>query len=278
MTDPHVYTEEDAKRDLPDLEQWSNKLVGIAKRAAASEEMRLTPGPFRLMCLAFLSRQVDNVGSLIALHGHRDMTLVARSMLEGMVILMWVSKDPHERAALWKDFSFVHDWRMFRRQKREGRPVTEQDWNAVETGLKTVGPKYYSRNSLACIKKGLPLPDDPYRWNWMGLKWHEIFKDSKLTDWYERFYAPFADWHHWGAASLVQSISRGDEGIVYSSERADDTVYALLISISSLHVTIQIADRELHLRLGAELGQFRHEFEQWHETRGAKWGIPHLLP
>lgn len=278
MGEKLTYSEDDVRRDLPEIEAWSDGLVQIAKAAMDSDQLRVTKDPFRLFCLSFLTRQFDHVASLVSLHGHRDMTLIARSMLEGMVILMWVSKNARARAAQWRDFTYVHDWRMFRRHRQQGKYVDEDDWRRVLEGLKQYGPQFYSSKARDRLDKGETLPDDPYRGNWIGKKYYQLFDEVDLLDWYEKFYAPFADWHHWGSASLLVSLSFNDDGVTYSSMRADDTVYALLIGISSLHVTLQVANVELGLRIGPELEDFRTEFEQWHLDRGAQWGIPYLAP
>lgn len=272
------YSQQDAERDLPELEVWSDKLMKMAKGVMESDSLRLTKEPFRLFCLAFLTRQFDHVGSLVALHGHRDMTLIARSMLEGMAILMWVSKDAASRAALWRDFIYVHDWRMYRRHRREGKPVNEEEWNQVLEGLEATGAEFYSPKARDRLSSGETLPADPYRGNWIGKKYYKLFDDIDLMDWYRKFYAPFADWHHWGSASLLNSLSFGDDGVTYSGAREDDTVYALLIGISSLHVTLQLANVELNLEIGPELDEYRVTFEEWHQSRGARWGMPYLAP
>jgi len=273
-----TYSEEDAERDLPELEGWSDRLMQIAQDVINSDGLTLTKDPFRLFCLAFLTRQIDHVSSLVSLHGHRDMTLIARSMLEGMVVLMWVSKNPASRAAQWRNFTYVHDWRMYRRHRLEGKPVGEEDWNSVLEGLEVHGSRFYSSKARDRLNRGETLPDDPYRVNWIAKRYYDLFKDVDLTDWYRKFYAPFADWHHWGSASLLVSLKFNDEGVTYSAARADDTVYALLIGISSLHVTLQVANAELALGIGPELEEFRVAFEAWHEGHGAIWGIPYLSP
>lgn len=128
------------------------------------------------------------------------------------------------------------------------------------------------------MENGDTLPDDPYRGSWIGKKYYELFDDIDLMDWYWKFYAPFADWHHWGPASLLISLSFNEEGVTYSGARADDTVYALLIGISSLHLTLQVSNVELRLGIGPELDEYRVAFEEWHESRGARWGMPYLAP
>jgi hypothetical protein len=89
MSDKLQYSPDDAKRDLPIIRDWSNRLMEISKKYIISGNISINNDePFQLMCLAFVSRQIEHIGSLIALNNHRDMGIIARTMLEGMILLL----------------------------------------------------------------------------------------------------------------------------------------------------------------------------------------------
>jgi hypothetical protein len=53
---------------------------------------------FAFMTLCFASRQIEHANSILRLNPHRDCTLVARCMAEGLIQLFWAAKSSDERA------------------------------------------------------------------------------------------------------------------------------------------------------------------------------------
>ena len=71
---------------------------------------------FKEMYLHFLSKQITHMDSILLLKDSRDSLLIARSMLEGLVLLMWTAGESKERAKLWKSYAYVVDYKTIKRK------------------------------------------------------------------------------------------------------------------------------------------------------------------
>jgi hypothetical protein len=238
------------------------------------------------MCLTFGSRQFDHAVSVQLLEDHRDMGLITRTMLEGMVLLLWASKGKPIRPKQWMDFVRVHDWRLLNRHRREGVSVDDTEWKEVLDHLDRCGRQFYTHKSKECERKGLPLPIDPFRNSWIEplvvgnsenkRSWKKLFEEVGLLDLYSSFYSPLAAWFHWDASSALISIQVIDQGIAYSSVRPDDSFYAILACITGLHVVAQLLDQEMQLGLSVKLEEYRLDFYSWSFSFHAPWQIPKI--
>jgi hypothetical protein len=276
MSDKLQYSPDDANRDLPKLKGWSNRLMEIAQKFIISGNININNEPFQLMCMSFISRQIEHIGSLIALGNHRDMGIIARTMLEGMILLLWARQNKNERPKHWKDFVYIHDWRMLIKHKKQGIIVPPEKWDEAFSRAIATGDMFYSHKAKKCVSDGKILPVDPYWRSWIEPKkegksenkrtWWDLFHEVGLDELYSNLYAPLASLFHWEASSVVQSISKTNEGIQYKSSNDSDVFYSILIGIISLHVTLQIVEKEFAIGMNKELSEFQQQFQDWHKT------------
>lgn len=280
MTKTTLLSREDAAKDLPQLRWWSNQLMStIAEPIFKREDLLLNNNPFRLMCLSFLSRQFNHAQSLVALQNNRDMTLIARTMLEGMVLLMWVKQESSIRARLWRDFAFIHDWRLIKKHRESDIIVSDEVWERAEKMSRETGELFYTRQAREAIANSRPLPDDPYWKYWHSqerLNWFTIFKDVGHEDWYSNLYVGLCRWFHWESASIALSIKKEGKNFTFSLVREDDIYFAIMIEIICIHVTIQLTNIELSLGLSEELGRFRNDIHKWLQSRHSEIRIPQI--
>lgn len=95
--------EQRAEQALPELRDWLNRLLALTDEMAYgvkySDEDHLS-----FMALCFLGKQVDHARSVILLIPSRDAVLVARSMIEGLVQLLWAESHPDVLPLKWREF------------------------------------------------------------------------------------------------------------------------------------------------------------------------------
>lgn len=136
--------EQRAEQALPELRDWLYRLLALTDEMAYgvkySDEDHLS-----FMALCFLGKQVDHARSVILLIPSRDAVLVARSMIEGLVKLLWAESHPDVLTLKWRAFSYVHDWRVLREKARKGEAVDEDRRTSIEEALREFGEQFLKK-------------------------------------------------------------------------------------------------------------------------------------
>ena len=91
----------------------------------------LTEDHYGLMCLFFLTRQVEHGESLLKIRPSFDCELIARSMLEGYCQHAWAAGDPENRGTRWRGYAYVHDWVLLHDKKEQGETVPEEEEEGI---------------------------------------------------------------------------------------------------------------------------------------------------
>ena len=258
--------DERAKRDLPVLLQWVNRLLVLAKEMIVnvqySEEDHLG-----FMALCFLSKQIDHLQSIVTLIPSRDAVLVARSMIEGLCQLLWVGGDPATRPLQWRAFAWVHDWRVMQAKIAQGEPVDTERRTTIEDALRKYGDQFLTNKAKVARNRGDPLPPDPYHANWRcGRQIRQICESVGGEDLYRGLYEPFSDWHHWGVRGLGEAIVRQGNRVIYLSLSPADSAAALASGFQCLLQTVELTDRHLGIGLASKISELRNGYVAWHKA------------
>jgi hypothetical protein len=261
------YGHERSIKDLPQIKYWANEIISIAQKFLRDENLvwRGTE-PFKFMILCFLTKQLEHMESMAALDGHKDMSLIARSMLDGVAQLSWANQDPNTRATAWIEFAYIHDWRLFQRREAEGMAVDPLEKEQTLSNIHSFGDKFFTKRAKNNLLHRIELPKDPYYNNWTGHTIRDLFYKIGLGHLYERWYRPLSDWSHWSSAGFAPLLERQVEGTAYNSHSPEDEVYALIIGIECLFISLNIADKQFGSNLTKELEEFRNKYESWHKT------------
>jgi hypothetical protein len=273
-----LFSKSDAIADLPNLRLWSNKLlVEVIDPCLRQKEINITKDAFRLLCLSFIARQLNHAQSLVALKHNRDMSLIARTMLEGLALLLWVRKDPIKRSENWRNFSFIHDWRLLKKHRESGIQIDEEVWKRAEAACLEFGSNQYTIQAIKAKERNEKLPNDPYWKYWTSqtkVNWRVIFEEAGISDWYDQFYVGLCNWFHWECSSLAVSIEHSADGYSFNPINEEDEYYSILISIFSILFTMEIVDKEIGTNINDELQKFKKDFESWLITKGNKIKLP----
>jgi hypothetical protein len=198
--------------------------------------------PFAFMTLAFLSKQRTHAQTILSLGNSRDSLLVARSMLEGLMLLLWTERKVEERAPQWRAFALVHDWRLFQRLKSQGDPFDQAKLDETELRLRGYRSLVFRKGALKDLSAGKPLPADPYRNHWPSVTLEDIFNELGQPLLYGGLYSYFCAYHHWAITGFIGSLRRSQSSVGYTALNQDDGVMALVIAISCLTQTAQITN------------------------------------
>lgn len=206
-------------------------------------------GSYASLIVFFAWKQEDHADTILKLGIHRDVQLVARSMIEGLCQLKWAAIDPETRAERWRLFALVHDWRRIQRDTRAGRQVPPHIQQQVEEGLAKHGHLFERKDAARRKQNG----KDPYFLHWSGesaYKICEAVNGQKLYDW---AYSDFSDWHHWSPGGVFKAIKTEGRKVSFPQPTARDVLGAHAVAFQCLFETVEQANRHFKLGFDADL-------------------------
>ncbi|WP_439702966.1 DUF5677 domain-containing protein [Vibrio parahaemolyticus] len=53
-----------------------------------------------------------------------DVQLVARTMIETIIQMLWVAQNPNERSAMWRKYVFIEDWNTLQNLLKRGESIS----------------------------------------------------------------------------------------------------------------------------------------------------------
>lgn len=217
------------------------------------------------MCLTFGSRQVEHSLSLESLFPSRDCLLVARSMIEGDSMLLWaIASD--DRARRWRDFMHIENWRLLRKKKKAGVPLTREETERIERELEEVGANFLTSAAERAVAEGESIPEDPYVRRWHDRAGYSMKAECEAHDvlgLYDTIYKKMSDWHHWGSLSVGQALRASEGAVGYTASDGTDAEGAVKVGVMAILHTAAIVDH--HLRLGTA-DEIRAFVDRFHAT------------
>jgi hypothetical protein len=215
-----------------------------------------TQGDFPQLVIAFAWKQEDHAEAILALAKHRDVQLVARSMVEGLCQLKWVANDPEPRAQRWRLFGWVHDWRLMQRDFRAGRPVPPEKQAEIERGIREHGPMFERKDADKRRKRGR----DPYVSHWSGATVAALCDSVNGKKLYEWAYAPFSDWHHWSPGGLATAFKTSGNKISFPPPSAQNVLGSFVVAFQCLFETLEVANNTFKLGFDVDLETIREQY------------------
>jgi hypothetical protein len=218
---------------------------------------------FGFMAALFLCKQVEHARSIHRLATRRDVVLIARSMVEGLCLLLWARDG--DRALRWRAFAYIHDWRLMKRRASEGESIDPQHRARIESSLASLGSMVLSPKARKAMANNLPTPGDPYERHWhAGFSLRQFCEEHGVKQLYTEAYDPFSDWHHWGVGGLGGAIKRSSDLIQYDRESLDDCAVSLAASFQCILQTTQVVSERFDLALENSLADLRERYLAWH--------------
>ncbi len=216
-----------------------------------------------MMALTFVTKQREHLRSvqtLLATGAHRDALLIARTMFEGMVILLWAFRGKPERTDLWFWYGVILDWRQLRKKEEAGIPVDAQDWAKLKPYLDKHGPNYYRDKVRDRIREAerngttYELPADPWRNKWNTADVASMLTEVGSRDVYDPMYGHPSEWIHWGSRGIMRAMQPTDWGTAgFAEEDWRAVALALHTGCQSLLQSLEVLDGHFSLGLAQHL-------------------------
>ncbi|MPY21289.1 DUF5677 domain-containing protein [Shewanella sp. YLB-07] len=209
------------------------------------------------MSQCFLSKQNDHMSAILRLLPHPDVQLISRTMIEGLVQLLWCFKEP-EQAFKWRGYAWINDWRVARDMINNGRDVDPEYASRIEKFIIENGNNF----KLNKFKdKPIPENEDPFHKNWRcGKSLKAISKDVGGVDLYAELYSPYSDWQHWGVASIGQMIERDGNGIIYRDSVNSMLCSPLAVAFQCLYQVMERNNSHHELGIKNDLENLKNEY------------------
>jgi hypothetical protein len=213
----------------------------------------------RFMLVSYSIKQFEHSRSLLKLQESIDTVLIARSMLEGLVQLLWAMREPRRRPLMWRTFAFVLDWRLIEKQRAAGVAIDPEVEKHTKWGLRRYGKWFQTKEAKRAAATGAPPPTDPYSRNWYGEREAELFRDVGAQALLEGAYAPFSEWHHWRPGAIGRLISFDDHNSTFAMSTTDPNSAAMSYAtgFQCLWQTMRIVNRLCRLGIGRKLQALR---------------------
>ncbi len=235
----------DAGEDLPKLLEFAERLSEDVASMQRSVPLDSDSPEFSLcfMAACFVSREVDHlrgVASLARLGLDSEALILARSMLEGMVQLLWAAQSPEERPSTWHKYVFVEDWRVTQRWVPPFSQQEEDDRALLEERVRLEAGGFLTRKARRARDAGGELPPDPYQPRWHGGNTIKDLFEQTSADELWPLYRSASESVHWTMRGLGSSVVRNDTKLTYQSEDSNKAATALASGIQAVLQISQI--------------------------------------
>lgn len=271
MNDRGYLTSEEQARvgreSLPVLKSISAQLLALAHEIFTKRVPYEPTNGADVMSLSFVTKQCEHLRSvelLIDANAHRDAGLIARTMLEGQIMLSWAFQDIPARTDLWFWFGAIADWRQTLKNENAGRPVDSEEKRQLREFVDQYGPDYFSGKVRKRLREseatGVPyqMPDDPWGNAWTEMSAASMFAAVGATNLYESLYRSTSGWAHWDPRGINLAFERTEWGMAgFADFDWTGASRALVTGCGALLSSLELLDGHFSLGRASRLAELR---------------------
>jgi hypothetical protein len=253
-----------ALQDIPDLIQFADKLIELTDAMTKQQNLGETDH-LALMSLCFVSKQIEHLRSiriLVESTQYRDAGLIARSMIEGLCILLWAAREPKERPLQWKSYAWIEDYKLMLKKEKNGEEVDPAVKARIIEQLHIYGASFL-KNKRKRINFS-DLSKDPYLNKWIDKSVYEICKEVEGDLLYEKIYRETSQWIHWTIRGMSSAVHRDDLTFRYVNKSEDIGATALASGFQSLLESAKLLNTHLELGFSDQLDNILKEYRDFH--------------
>jgi len=110
---------------------------------------------------------------------------------------------------------------------------------------------------------------NPYHKDWKcGTQIKQICESVGGSDLHREIYSTFSDWHHWGIATMAESLSFSEDKILHTSSSTSKSAMALATGFQCLIETAELVNQHLGLGKELQLSAIHDEYLAWNKECG----------
>lgn len=196
---------------------------------------------FGFFLICYMYKLDLHMNSIRKLSPSPDVQLIARSMIETLIQMLWVAHSPVQRASRWRQYIFVEDWMKLQDLLRQGKDISLEEQHSIESGyaaiednfLKSTGGKIY--NNWKC-----------------GVKIHDMASTVKADELYSILYSSLSDWVHGGPNSFSHMVTFTSEMTLNIQNNAPNHILKSSFSIAFQCMYQALLICSQHFSLGLE--------------------------
>ena len=251
-----------AESDLAFLIEHANELFEFCDQVLEEKKSIEESDHFGFMLASFGYKQYEHFRSVVNLLNTGSLTdasIIARVMLEGMVVLRWVYNNEKDRnALLWRGYALVTDFKTIQKMKKSGEDYDPEYERELLDRIDELGNPYLTKKAR---NLGIEEVDDPFQDTWLITDSGEkitrgsMFREVGSEDLYA-LYSDFSQWPHWTPKGFGQGIIRHSKGMSFTGQSFSVGAQACSVAIHSMGHVLNIMDEYMTLGIEQELKAF----------------------
>jgi hypothetical protein len=259
--------------NYPDLRNIAEDLLTFVVGMSTAIQYDISRD-FDVISANFLLKQRQHLRSILALERNRDALLIMRTMIEGLVQLMYILRTDREKlSSRWRRFNIIESWRGMIAMKRMGHNITPEIQKGVEARKEAVSDEFLTDKARKILEKRQPLPPDPYVKKWLSISITEMFYNIKLdradADKLYTAYDMGSSWHHWSQKGLAQAMTLGRNGEHgYAECHPLEYITALEAGVICLLQMAGSTNNYFLLKMEDQISSFQKRFTEYILTSG----------
>ena len=129
------------------LKIYLEEATSLALEVVASTQEMREKTSLHMMCWCYLKKQINHALSIKKLADNYDTLIIARSMIEAMIMLFWASKDK-KRVLLWNEYRYVYNFKQLLREDSMNFYNLPKGGQKVIEDVKEYVRKYYPQKKI----------------------------------------------------------------------------------------------------------------------------------
>jgi hypothetical protein len=206
---------------------------------------------FGFFLICYMYKLDLHMNSIRKLSPSPDVQLIARSMIETLIQMLWVAHSPVQRASKWRQYIFVEDWMKLQNLLRQGKDISLEEQHSINSEYEAIKDKFLKHAS------------DKTHKNWKcGAKIHDMASTVEADELYSILYSNLSDWVHGGPNSFSHMVTFTAEMTLNIRNDAPNNILNSCFSIAfqCMYQALAICSQHFSLELEKSLQSIYEQY------------------